>query len=45
MVLTRAAQDVLAGKLHVLTQFGALRRMLVWDQEGGIGQWRKADND
>ncbi|MEZ5219793.1 MAG: IS21 family transposase [Ilumatobacteraceae bacterium] len=40
MVPTRAAHDVLAGKLNVLRQFGAVPRMLVWDQEGCIGQWR-----
>lgn len=41
MVPTRAAHDVLGGKLHVLGQFGALPRLWVWDQEGCIGQWRQ----
>jgi transposase len=40
MVPSRAAHDVLGGKLHVLEQFGALPRTAVWDQEGCIGQWR-----
>ena len=41
MIPTRAAHDVLAGMLHVLGQFGAVPRLLVWDQEGCIGQWRQ----
>jgi transposase len=40
MIPTRQAHDVLAGHLEVLTQFGALPRRVVWDQEGAIGQWR-----
>ena len=42
MIPTRQAHDVLAGHLEVLTQFGALPRRVVWDQEGAIGQWRGA---
>lgn len=41
MIPTRAAHDVLGGKLRVLAQFGGLPRMFVWDQEGCIGQWRQ----
>jgi transposase len=41
MVPTRAGCDVLGGMLQVLSQFGAVPRMLVWDQEGCIGQWRQ----
>jgi transposase len=41
MVPSRAAHDVLAGKLRVLQQFGAVPRKAVWDQEGCIGQWRQ----
>ena len=40
MIPTRQAHDVLAGHLEVLSQFGALPRRVVWDQEGAIGQWR-----
>jgi Mu transposase, C-terminal domain len=39
MIPTRQAHDVLSGHLEVLTQFGALPRRVVWDQEGAIGQW------
>lgn len=41
MVPSRAGHDVLAGMLQVLSQFGALPRTAVWDQEGCIGQWRQ----
>jgi transposase len=41
MVPTRAGHDVLAGMLQVLSQFGALPRTAVWDQEGCIGAWRQ----
>jgi len=41
MVPSRAAHDVLGGKLRVLEQFGAVPRNAVWDQEGCIGQWRQ----
>lgn len=40
MVPSRAAHDVLGGKLRVLEQFGAVPRTAVWDQEGCIGRWR-----
>ena len=40
MIPTRQAHDVLSGHLEVFTQFGALPRRVVWDQEGAIGQWR-----
>jgi hypothetical protein len=41
MVPTRAAHDVLGGMSQVLTQFGAVPRNAVWDQEGCIGAWRQ----
>jgi transposase len=41
MVPTRAAHDVLGGMLQVLSQFGAVPRNGVWDQEGCIGAWRQ----
>lgn len=40
MIPSRQAHDVLGGHLKVLHQFGALPRMVVWDQEGAIGRWR-----
>ena len=40
MVPSRAAHDVLAGMLSVISQFGAVPRKAVWDQEGCIGQIR-----
>jgi transposase len=40
MIPSRQAHDVMGGHLQVLTQFGALPRTVVWDQEGAIGQWR-----
>ncbi len=40
MIPSRQAHDILGGHLQVLRQFGALTRMVVWDQEGAIGQWR-----
>ncbi|MGQ0803502.1 MAG: IS21 family transposase [Actinomycetota bacterium] len=41
MIPSRAGHDVLAGMLQVLSQFGALPRTAVWDQEGCIGAWRQ----
>ena len=43
MIPSRQAHDVLGGHLQVLTQFGALPRTVVWDQEGAIGRWRGRD--
>jgi transposase len=40
MIPSRRAHDVLGGHLQVLRQFGAMPRMVIWDQEGAIGQWR-----
>jgi len=39
MIPSREAHDVLGGHLEVLRQFRAVPRMVVWDQEGAIGQW------
>jgi transposase len=41
MIPSRAAHDVLGGMLQVLSQFGAVPRNAVWDQEGCIGAWRQ----
>lgn len=39
MIPSRESHDVLGGHLQVIRQFGAVPRMVVWDQEGAIGQW------
>jgi transposase len=39
MIPSREAHDLLGGHLEVLRQFRAVPRMVVWDQEGAIGQW------
>jgi transposase len=39
MIPSREAHDVLGGHLQVIRHFGAVPRMVVWDQEGAIGQW------
>jgi len=41
MVPSRAAHDVLSGMLEVISQFGAVPRKAVWDQEGCIGRIRQ----
>lgn len=43
MIPSRQAHDVLGGHLRVLRQFGALPRMVVWDQESAIGRWQGRD--
>ncbi|MDQ6773459.1 MAG: IS21 family transposase [Candidatus Dormibacteraeota bacterium] len=40
MIPSRQAHDVMGGHLAVLSQFGALPRTVVWDQEAAIGRWR-----
>lgn len=41
MVPSRAAHDVLGGMSHVISEFGAVPRKAVWDQEGCIGRIRQ----
>lgn len=41
MVPSRAAHDVLSGMLAVTSEFGAMPRKVVWDQEGCIGRIRQ----
>ena len=41
MVPSRAAHDVLGGMLHVIGEFGAVPRKVIWDQEGCIGRIRQ----
>lgn len=40
MVPSRRAHDVLSGMLSIISQFGAVPRKAVWDQEGCIGRLR-----
>jgi transposase len=40
MVPTRTAEDLLAGMWALLAGWGAVPRMLVWDNEGAIGSWK-----
>jgi transposase len=40
LVPTRGAQDLFAGSWQLLTELGAVPRVLVWDGEGAIGRWR-----
>ena len=40
MVPSRRAHDVLSGMLAIISQFGAVPRKAVWDQEGCIGRLR-----
>jgi transposase len=43
MIPSRQAHDVMGGHLKVLSQFGALPRTVVWDQESAVGRWRGKD--
>jgi transposase len=40
MISTRTGEDLLAGMWALLFAWGALPRMLVWDNEGAIGSWK-----
>jgi transposase len=40
MVPTRTGEDLLAGMWALLAGWGAVPRMLVWDNEGAIGSWK-----
>jgi transposase len=40
LVPTRGAEDLFAGSWQLLTELGAVPRVLVWDGEGAIGRWR-----
>ena len=40
MIPTRTSEDLLAGMWEVLAGWGALPRMLVWDNEGAVGSWK-----
>jgi transposase len=40
LIPTRTAADLFAGWWQLITQLGAVPRVLVWDGEGAIGRWR-----
>lgn len=40
MIPTRASEDLLAGMWALLSGWGGLPRMLVWDNEGAVGSWK-----
>jgi transposase len=40
LIQARAAADIYAGWWHLISQLGAVPRVLVWDGEGAIGRWR-----
>jgi transposase len=43
MIPTRAAEDLVLGQWAVIGQLGGVPKLLVWDNEGGIGRHRGAE--
>lgn len=43
MIPTRTAEDLVLGQWAVIGQLGGVPKMLVWDNEGGVGRYRGAD--
>jgi len=43
MIPTRHAQDLVLGQWAVIGQLGAVPRLLVWDNEGGVGRYGGAN--
>jgi transposase len=43
MIPTRHAQDLVLGQWAVIRQLGAVPRLLVWDNEGGVGRYGGAN--
>jgi transposase len=43
MIPTRNAQDLVLGQWMVLRQLGAVPKVLVWDNEGGVGRYGGAN--
>jgi transposase len=43
MIPTRTAQDLVLGQWAVIGQLGGVPKLLVWDNEGGVGRHRGAD--
>ena len=39
MIPSRHAEDLIAGHWELLSELGAVARMLVWDNEGAVGRW------
>jgi transposase len=39
MIPSRHAEDLIAGRWALLSELGAVRRALVWDNEGAVGRW------
>ncbi|MER5385561.1 hypothetical protein ABT040_35815 [Streptomyces sp. NPDC002688] len=40
MLPSRSAADLITGHWRLLTELGAVPRVLVWDNEGAVGSWR-----
>jgi transposase len=40
MIPTRRSPDLLAGHWRLLRSWGAVPRILVWDNESAVGRWR-----
>ena len=43
MIPTRTAEDLVLGQWAVIGQLGGVPKLLVWDNEGGVGRHRGAD--
>jgi transposase len=41
MICSRESADLILGQWEVICQLGAVPRVLVWDNEGAVGSWRK----
>jgi transposase len=44
LVPSRAAEDLFAGWWQLIERLGAVPRLLVWDGEGAVGQYRRGDS-
>jgi transposase len=44
LVPSRAAEDLFAGWWQLIAALGAVPRLLVWDGEGAVGQYRRGDS-
>jgi len=44
LVPSRAAEDLFAGWWQLISKLGAVPRLLVWDGEGAVGQYRRGDS-
>ncbi|MEO3892744.1 IS21 family transposase [Nonomuraea sp. B5E05] len=41
MIPSRHAEDLVLATWALVTEFGAVPKALVWDNEGGVGKWRR----